>query len=168
MKTFFKILVLSVISLFLISCTDGGGSGGSNASQSGEYYFECKINGVLTKFNGAVENVRYLNSERREIDIAGWLGEKSGLDGGFDIQLGRYQDGIVLSARNYTSPVNASYFLPKQNLFYSALSQDFTVNISELNDTFVKGTFSGNLEYNGSVVTATEGRFYSPHCKINC
>jgi hypothetical protein len=168
MKTLLKFLLLGFASLILISCTDGGGSGSSDNAQSGEYYFECKINGVLTKFNGAVENVRYLNSERREIGITGWLVEKSGLDGGFGIQLGRYQDGVVLTASTFTSPVNASYFLPKQNLFYSSLSQDFTVNISELNDTFVKGTFSGNLEYNGSVVTATEGRFYSPHCKINC
>jgi hypothetical protein len=168
MKSLLNSLFLTIVSLFLISCTDGGSSSISDAAQSGEYYFECKINGVLTKFNGAVENVRYLNSERREIGITGWLVEKSGLDGGFGIQLGRYQDGIALTTRTYTSPVNASYFLPKQNLFYSALSQDFVVNISELNDSYVKGTFSGNLEYNGSVVTATEGRFYSPHCKINC
>jgi hypothetical protein len=167
-KTLFKFVFLSAVSLFLISCTDGVGFGSSDTSQSSEYYFECKINGVLTKFNGAVENGRYLNSERREIGITGWLAEKSGLDGGFNIQLGRFQDGVILTTRTYTSPVNASYFLPKQNLFYSALSQDFTVDISELNDVFVKGTFSGNLEYNGSVVTATEGRFYSPHCKINC
>jgi hypothetical protein len=98
MKTLLKFLLLGFASLILISCTDGGGSGSSDNAQSGEYYFECKINGVLTKFNGAVENVRYLNSERREIGITGWLVEKSGLDGGFGIQLGRYQDGVVLTA----------------------------------------------------------------------
>jgi hypothetical protein len=175
MKSLLNSLFLTIVSLFLISCTDGGSSSSSDAAQSGEYYFECKINGELKKFNASVFSLRYPSFEKREIDFGGYANTKTGMgDVSFNIQIGQYISGVTLSTGTYAfpgSPIIASYVIPKQNSVYSSVLQSFEIDISELNDNFVKGTFSGvlqDLNNNGGVISVTEGRFYAPHCKSNC
>jgi hypothetical protein len=186
MKTFLKALLISTISIFLISCGGGGGGKSSDVAvlpPSSEYYVEAKINGVLKKFNGAVITQRYLESQSREIGITGWVGERSTPDGAFGIQLGSFIRGITLVPGTYQDargaqvpaevPIIASYTVANQSTFYSSVLGNFTVNITELNGTFTKGTFSGNIENmnnigKNDVLSVTEGRFYAPHCTSNC
>jgi hypothetical protein len=184
MTTFLK-LFISTVSVFLISCGGGGGGGKSPdvavVPASSEYYVEAKINGVLKKFNGAVITQRYLTFQNREIGITGWVGERGTPDGAFGIQLGSFQSGITLVPGTYqynrdvqgNVPIIASYVIANESVFYSSVLRNFTVNITELNGTFAKGTFSGNIENmnkigSNDVLSVTEGRFYAPHCTSNC
>ncbi len=180
MKTLFsKIIILSFISFLFTNCSSSGGSD-STSTQASEYYFECKIDGVLKTFNNRLTSLRYLNSENKEIDFGGFSENSINVVPSFNIQLGSFLSGVVIIPKTYTEPANnipgngvlASY-ANGTTFLYSTVNSDpknFTVIISELNNTFVKGTFSGIMKdsQTGILVTVTEGRFYVKHCTSNC
>jgi hypothetical protein len=178
-----KNLLLSLATILLlncISCKKSGGGSFANSSTS-EYYFECKINGELKTFNYNLTSLRYLNSENKEIDFGGRI-EPLGtmVVPSFNIQIGSFQSGVVIIPKTYTEPANgiagngvlASYANGNTFLYSSIYSnpRNFTVTITELNNTFVKGTFSGIMKdnFSGATINITEGKFYVKHCTFNC
>ncbi len=174
-----KIILLFTIVFLFINCSSGGSSE-TTANTTSEYYFECKIDGVLKIFNSRLTSVRYLNSENKEIYFGGFSENSINVVPSFNIQIGSFLSGVVVIPKTYTEPANgvpgngvlASYANGTTFLYSSVNSEprNFTVIISELNNTFVKGTFSGIMKNSstGLVVTVTEGKFYVKHCTSNC
>jgi hypothetical protein len=175
MKTFISKITLLSLALFLfVNCSSGGSSDASaTATPTSDYYFECKIDGVLKTFNYRLQTVRYPSFGRKEIGINGSSENSINTVPGFGINIGHAQDNIILVPGTFSnfSYVSVNYFNGSVFNYWNKNDGDLSVTISELNDTFVKGVFSGNLTSRdgaNTIITITEGRFYVKHCTSNC
>jgi hypothetical protein len=171
----YHLLLLLLFSILFINCNPRGKSV-DPAAENDQYYIECKINGELKKFNFDLRSVRYLESDGREIGINGKIKKmEKEVVPSFGIQIGSYQSGIQLTTGTYSTSVKPVFLLADYangSVFQygSMTDQDFTVVVSQLNKTYVKGTFAGKLKdrVNGGFITVTEGKFYVNHCVSNC
>jgi hypothetical protein len=173
MKTLIsKIILLSLFSFLFINCSSGGNSGNTPTPTS-VYYLECKIDGKLKTFNDRLLSQRYPSFGRKEIGIGGFTESSINAVPNLSIQLGHSQDEIILATGTYTTSTHSfdvAYSNGNAFQYGNIDGNTFTVIITELNDTYVKGTFSGTLtdRIGGGTITITEGKFYVKHCKTNC
>ncbi len=178
-----KFLLLGVISLLLINCFSCKKSSNETAiitapiitpTPASEYYFECKINGELKTFNASLIANDYLQIANKHIQFRGYIQGNTGPF--FEIKIGSFEVGVIIIPKTYNKQSGMSYF--SAVYFNTALAPsllqnyppDFQVTITEINNTFVKGTFSGTLTNGNNTVTAvlTEGRFSVKHCTVGC
>jgi hypothetical protein len=167
-----KIILISFVSFLFNSCSKGGSSGSSSTPTS-VYYLECKIDGKLKTFNDRLLSQRYPSFGRKEIGIGGFTESSINAVPNLSIQIGHSQDDIILVAGTYTTSTHSfdvAYSNGNAFQYGNIDGNTFTVIITELNDTYVKGTFSGTLtdRISGGTITITEGRFYVKHCTSNC
>jgi hypothetical protein len=175
-----KILLLSFFSFLLLICFSckKSGSGTTDTTvvipptPTSEYYFECKINGELKTFNASLLAKDYLQLANKHIQFSGYMAGNTGPF--FEIKIGSFEAGVVLMTKTYTKQSGMSYF--SAVYFNTAVAPtlvqnnlpDFQVTITELNNTFVKGTFSGTLTAGTYTAVITEGKFSVKHCVTGC
>jgi hypothetical protein len=176
-----KILLLSIISLLLINCFSCKKSNNEPivtpiipTTPASEYFLECKINGELKTFNASLIANDYLQLAKKHIQFSGYIQGNTGPF--FEIKIGSFDVGVLIIPKTYTKLSGMSYF--SAVYFNTALAPsllqnyptDFQVTIIEINNVFVKGTFSGTLTNGNNTVIAiiTEGKFSVKHCTVGC
>jgi hypothetical protein len=177
-----KILLLSVVSLLLINCFSCKKSNSESVvttpiiptTPASEYFLECKINGELKTFNASLIAKDYLQLANKHIQFSGYIQGNTGPF--FEIKIGSFDVGVLIIPKTYTKQSGMSYFsavyfntAPAPSLIQN-YPTDFQVTITEINNTFVKGTFSGTLTNGNNTVIAiiTEGKFSVKHCTVGC
>jgi hypothetical protein len=148
-------LVVSLVVLALVSCK-------KDKNESGTYHLSAKFNGVKVDFSAALAAEKYVDpANGNTISVLGMGGTASNPLPSFDFIIHsdseittkiytESQDGMLVS---YSDTNNDSY----------DEGDEFTITISSMTATEVRGTFSGKLIKSGSleVVDVTEGSFYS-------
>ena len=118
----------------------------------------AKVDGVKTDFNTAVvANKSGDASTGYTLIITSLGGSASSPYPGFSIYL---DDDAVISAKTYTAANNdvTGVYVPENSFTYGS-DTDFTLTISSITDTDVKGTFSGKVDNGTTIKTITEGTF---------
>ena len=161
--TLFRVLTFVLMIGLLASCskgnkptpppipTPGGGDGGG--TQTGSYYVKAKMDGAAFNYTGTVKASRYVQEDGTHIlRIQGMKG------GGSTDEV----DVIVLSAQDattgeYTEGEHETYgivgiYAPQnragdEGIYMAGVQSDnaapYSINITEMTDKYVKGTFSG-------------------------
>jgi len=149
---FKKLLILSLTVIALASCKK------DKDDTSSTVHLSAKIDGVSTNFNTTVSAVKYDNGNN--ITIIGVGGSASQLYPAFVIDITSDQP---ITAKTYSaSPnydVDIQYAISSSELFES--DNDFTVNVTSISATEIKGTFSGKITDGSAVKNITEGSFYA-------
>lgn len=189
--TLFRVLTFVLLIGLLASCskhTDkpanagGGGNNGGNNNGGGNpppptesYYVKMKMDGAALNYTGSVKAIRTTDDGTHMLQIQGIKG------GGSDDEI----DLVIYSADaatpgNYTEGEQDTYFIlgvyaPENRtdefgIYYGGVhlnnTAPFKINITEITDKYVKGTFSGTFydnEGNGdNKKVFTEGEFKAP------
>jgi hypothetical protein len=142
-----KFLVLFLAVATLASCK-------KDKDDAPAYYYSAKVDGTSTNFNSAVSASR--NGD--DVLVSGLGGTTASPYPSFNIFL---DDDAAITAKSYTAAageVTIIYAAAAGQATYSS-DDDFTVIVSSVSATEVKGTFSGKVD-NGTVTkTITEGSF---------
>ena len=149
----------SLICIILLSCKKNGDDSGSNTM-----HFSAKINGVQTNFNSTV--LAQVTNDPSQSDynlyIIGIAGNATNLLPTFDLNI---NSDAAITTKTYVTKQDQSiweasgtYVLDGSSSYYNN-NTDFTVTITSLTATQVKGTFSGVLTDGPDVKTITDGSF---------
>ncbi len=153
------LMIISLISLF--SCSSDDNSTGDNGNSN--YYIKAKINGELTEYKFEATASFPLNDNR----ISGYAKATPNQPfPAFDFEI---IDPTGIKVKNYIEPNNDMIFrLSIEGMVtYHSLQgdvDDFNINITEITNNHVKGTFGGKIflaqSNDGSNFTVTEGEFF--------
>jgi hypothetical protein len=147
-----KFLFLSIAVATLASCK-------KDKNDTPAYNLSAKVDGTKVDFNTTVVAQKDGNAQNGySVVITGLGGSASSPYPAFSIFL---DDAAVISAKTYTAAdadVSIIYAASGQASYTS--DTEFTVTISSITDTEVKGSFSGKVDdSSGGIKTITEGTF---------
>ncbi len=146
-----KILFSSLVVLALASCKKDKDDAPAN-------HVSAKVNGVKTDFNASASATKLGDASTGYIVMIVGLGSTSTLYPAMNINI---SDDAAITARTYTAAndeADASYMVNSSDQHSSV--DDFTVTVTSVTNTEIKGTFSGKVEnMSGTVSTITEGTF---------
>ncbi len=192
--TLFRVLTFILMIGFLASCskhTDkpansgggdnngGGNNGGGNnggGGQTGSYYVKAKMDGTTLTYSGTVKASRYVQDDGTHVlRVQGIKGNGSTDEmdaiilSAADATIGQYTEGdhetyaiFGIYAPQNRADDNGVYMAGKQ----SDNAAPYSINITEMTDKYVKGTFSGaffDAQGTGSnEKKLTNGEFVAP------
>jgi hypothetical protein len=142
-----KLLFVSLVVATLASCK-------KDNNDAPAYNLSAKVDGTNVDFNTAVSATR----SGDDVVVMGLGGNASSPYPSFSIFLG---DGAAITAKAYTAvdgDATIMYAVSSGQATYSS-DDDFTVTVSSITATEVKGTFSGKVENGSEIKTITEGTF---------
>ena len=151
-------MIIALIILFSCNSDDSGNDNGNSG-----YYIRAKIDGELTEYKFDATASFPLNDNR----ISGYA--KSNPNQTFPAFNFDITDPTGIKVKNYTEPNNDMIFrLSIEGMVtYHSLhggTEDFNINITEITNDYVKGTFGGKVflaqSNDGSNFTLTEGEFF--------
>lgn len=146
-----KLLFVSLAVVTLASCK-------KDKNDAPAYNLSAKLDGTKTDFNTAVAAHKTGDATTGyTITIVATGGSASSSTPAFAIYL---DDDAVISAKTYTAAGDdvTGVYTP-QTGFSFASDTDFTLVISSITDTEIKGTFSGKVEDGSTIKTISEGTF---------
>jgi hypothetical protein len=147
-----KLLILPLIALALFSC--------KKENAGGPDHLTAKFNGTEVDFSDALAAEKYLDpSNGYTLSVLGMGGTTNDPLPSFDLMI---HDDSEISTKTYNRPTDAvSSTYTDTNLDNYNAGDQFTITISSITDTEVRGTFSGKMIKSGSgeVVDVTEGSF---------
>jgi hypothetical protein len=161
MKTKILSLLSVLVVLFTTSCSnddDNGNNGGNN-----QYYIKTKINGELTEYKYDASAALPINGNT----ISGYA--KALPNQPFPAFSFEITDPTGIKVQNYSEPNGDMIFrlsLEGTITYHSQHGgvEDFNINISEITNNHVKGTFSGKVflaqSSDGTNFNLTEGEFF--------
>lgn len=154
---FFK---LSII-IFMISCSNNDNDNDNGNNQ--HYYIKAKVNGQLTEYKIDAKADLPLNGNT----ILGYAKSVPNQPfPAFDFEI---TDLTGVKVQNYTEPNNSMIFrlaIEGTVTYHSQHGgvEDFNINITEITNSHVKGTFSGKVflaqTTDGTNFNLTEGEFF--------
>lgn len=156
LKTF---LITAVTVLTLVSCSK------DKKENTPAEFFSAKVNGVKKEFNFSVAAQLDIDSPQDyNLFINGNGGTSSNPLPNFDIEV--HADGPI-ETKTYQTIQSQSKWEAEGNYWldgstsYSIEAHDFSITITSITATEVKGTFSGTLEEftTGEILNITEGMF---------
>jgi hypothetical protein len=187
--TLFRVLSFVLLIGLLASCskhtdkpvTPGGGTGDDDGDQNPPpvtetYYVKMKMDGTALDYNGSVKAMRGMGDDGTTHTLQ-IQGIKNGSADEVDLMVLSAADA---TAGNYTEGKHDTYaifgvYVPANRaddlgIYYGGIQLDnvapFKINITEMTDEYVKGTFKGTFydnEGNGTNKKVfTEGEFKAP------
>jgi hypothetical protein len=172
MKILSRLLVLTLVSTILFSCSKDSAS-----EPTGSYYFESKIDGNAKQFNSSLYALKMnTGMGSYSLSINGSTGtgseqlslalssDKDDFTAGkvftFDGPVG-YNTLAYISSTGSADPA----FMWVSMYLYDNVPESFTCTITEATSTYIKGTFSAVVYQNVMTAvakkTVTEGKFYA-------
>ena len=152
---FKKLLIVSLAFLTLASCK-------KDKTESKTYHLTAKIDGVLVDFSEALAAENYYDPTNGYIlSVLGQGGNATVIFPVLDLWI---YDDAEITTKTYTLAQNQAYSS------YNDVNQEnydsdteFSITITSITATEVKGTFTGKFAQAGSgtIVNVTEGSFYS-------
>lgn len=142
-----KLLFVSLAVVTLASCK-------KDKNDTPAYNLSAKVDGVKVDFNTAVSASRMGNA----VIITGLGGNASSPYPSFNIFL---EDDAAITAKAYTAldgDATIIYGAASGQATYAS-DDDFTVTVSSISATEVKGTFNGKVDNGAGIKTITEGAF---------
>ncbi|MCX2584379.1 hypothetical protein [Pedobacter sp. MR22-3] len=165
--------MLAMFTIGLSACKKNGGT----ATDDGEKYLTCKINGKYREFNYSVNaNDEPATDTVHFVVISGWEKQDKITGFGIDMHIAEGAKEATYVANGASGPSLAGkYYIQemKDGKFVGTTvfnggdldGSNFTLTITSLTKWGVKGTFSGKLKLLGGdeIVTVTEGKFSAPY-----
>jgi hypothetical protein len=145
-----KLLFVSLVIATLASCNKD-----KEDSPSSSVHISAKIDGVSTTFNAACTGMKFMNGNTVTISGAASMSQSFPQ---FGINL---SDDVAITTKTYTGSTfkaDGTYGLSYSSMFVS--DNDFTVTVTSISSTEIKGTFSGKLIDGSTTKNITEGSFY--------
>lgn len=146
-----KLLFVSLAVVTLASCK-------KDKNDTPAYNLSAKVDGVKTDFNTAVVASKDGDASLGyTLIITAVGGSASNPHPAFSIYL---EDDAVFTAKTYTAANDdvTGVYVPENSFTYGS-DTDFTLVISSITDTEIKGTFSGKVDNGTTIKTITEGTF---------
>ena len=154
-----KLLFVSLTAFVLFSCAKEKNASGSPSS-SGAYHLTAKFNGTLVDFSTSLAAEKYLDpTNGYTISVLGIGGTTSTPLPSFDFII-HSDSEIKAKTYNEATDVMLVSYSDKNFNNYDEDGQ-FTITISSISNTEVRGTFSGKMIASGSleVINVTDGSF---------
>lgn len=149
-----KILFVSLAVVTLASCK-------KDKDDAPAYYLSAKVDGTKKDFNTAIVAQKEGDATNGySVYIVAAGGTATSPLPAFDLTI---SDDVAITAKTYTATAtqiqaDGSYTPDSQSSYDS--DTDFTITVSSITATEIKGTFSGKVEdSSGGVKTITEGSF---------
>lgn len=151
-----KLLIISLAVFTLASCKKDKNDGPPG------YHLTAKIDGVKVDFSVALAAEVYQDPTNGfTLSVLGMGGSGNAILPAFDFII---QDDVVITTKTYTAAqhIMTSSYTDVNNESYDA-DNDFSITVTSITSTEVRGTFTGKLVHSGSldIVNVTEGTFYS-------
>ncbi|SRX76006.1 hypothetical protein [Aequorivita antarctica] len=162
-------IFLFAASMLIIGCSKSD----DRPSSTDTYYLEMKMNGTAKNFNNAAVAQTALDNENLVKLIIG--GTKDGLlNEGFELDIEFLENNITIGTYFQPEPngdpnyeLSAKFYNTSTNTYYNSFyyePEEFTITISEISNSAVKGTYSGKIKNldTQDVIIVSEGRFFVP------
>ena len=150
-----KLLIASLAVFTLASCK-------KDKNESGNFHMDAKFNGTKVDFSQSLAaSVFFDSQDGHTLDVLGFGGVGNNVLPGFSFTI---NSDTPITTKTYTAAVDgfvAEYDDANAESYSS--DGDFTITITSLTATEIRGTFSGKLIKSGvgDDLTVTEGTFYS-------
>ena len=145
-----KFLFVSLAVITLASCK-------KDKDEAPAYHLSAKVDGEKKDFNTSVAATKQNFGGYFFVIINGIAGSASSPYPAFSLTI---TDDAAITAKTYTATnfeAGGSYIKTNQESYES--DTDFSVNITSVTATEVKGTFTGKVEDGATIKTVTEGTF---------
>ncbi len=145
-----KILFVSIAVITLASCK-------KDKDDAPAHHVSAKIDGEKKDFNATVVATKQSLAGYHFVVVSGLAGSASSPYPAFSLSI---TDNAAITAKTYTATnfeAGGSYDKTDQEGYES--DTDFSVTISSITDTEIKGSFVGKVDDGATVKTVTEGSF---------
>ena len=154
-----KLLLVFLTAFVLFSC-EKEKNASTSSSASGAYHLTAKFNGTLIDFSASLAAEKYLDpSNGYTISVLGIGGTTNSSLPSFDFII---QSDSEIKAKTYNESSDGMLVSYSDKNFNTYDEDDqFTITISSITNTEVKGTFAGKMIKSGSmeVINVTDGSF---------